>query len=59
MCGIAGYVSASAQRPEVLASMTRALAHRGTDADGFLTSAPAHLGHTRLSVIDIAGSPQP
>lgn len=59
MCGIAGYVSGIAQAPEVLASMTRALAHRGPDADGFLTSGPAHLGHRRLSVIDIEGSPQP
>ena len=59
MCGIAGYVSANAQSPEVLAAMTRALAHRGPDADGFLTSGPAHFGHRRLSVIDIAGSPQP
>ena len=59
MCGIAGYVSGIAQAPEVLASMTRALAHRGPDADGFLTAGPAHLGHRRLSVIDIEGSPQP
>ena len=59
MCGIAGYVSDTAHPPEVLAAMTRSLAHRGPDADGFLTSGPAHLGHRRLSVIDIAGSPQP
>src|SRR5690349_2362961 len=59
MCGIAGYVSETAQEPEVLAAMTRALAHRGPDADGFFSSGPAHLGHRRLSVIDIAGSPQP
>ena len=59
MCGIAGYVSEIPQGPEVLASMTRALAHRGPDADGFHSSGPAHLGHRRLSVIDIEGSPQP
>jgi asparagine synthase (glutamine-hydrolysing) len=59
MCGIAGYVSEVSQGPEVLASMTRALAHRGPDADGFFSSGPAHLGHRRLSVIDIEGSPQP
>src|SRR5689334_2366786 len=59
MCGIAGYVSDVAQRPEVLASMTRALAHRGPDADGYFSSGPAHLGHRRLSVIDVEGSPQP
>ncbi len=59
MCGIAGYVSDTALAPEVLAAMTRSLAHRGPDADGFLVSGRAHLGHRRLSVIDIAGSPQP
>ncbi len=59
MCGIAGYVSDTSLAPEVLAAMTRSLAHRGPDADGFLVSGRAHLGHRRLSVIDIAGSPQP
>ena len=59
MCGIAGYVSDTALAPEVLAAMTRSLAHRGPDADGFFTSGPAHLGHRRLSIIDIAGRPQP
>jgi asparagine synthase (glutamine-hydrolysing) len=59
MCGIAGYVSGTAYAPEVIAAMTRAVAHRGPDADGFFASGPAHFGHRRLSVIDIAGSPQP
>jgi asparagine synthase (glutamine-hydrolysing) len=59
MCGIAGYISDNALAPEVLATMTRSLAHRGPDADGFFTSGRAHLGHRRLSVIDIEGSPQP
>ncbi|MFO1311958.1 MAG: asparagine synthase (glutamine-hydrolyzing) [Burkholderiales bacterium] len=59
MCGIAGYVSETAQNREVLSAMTRALAHRGPDADGFHTCGPAHFGHRRLSVIDIEGSPQP
>lgn len=59
MCGIAGYVSDTVFAPEVLAAMTRSLAHRGPDADGFFDAGPAHLGHRRLSVIDIAGSAQP
>ena len=59
MCGIAGYVSDTALAPAVLAAMTRSLAHRGPDADGFFDSGRAHLGHRRLSVIDIAGSLQP
>ena len=59
MCGIAGYVSAVTQEPEVLAAMTRTLAHRGPDADGFHFDGPVGLGHRRLSVIDLAGSRQP
>ncbi len=59
MCGIAGYVSSSSFDDDVLVAMTRALVHRGPDAEGYVRSGPAHLGHRRLSVIDIAGSPQP
>ncbi len=59
MCGIAGYISDLAVPPGTLAAMTRALAHRGPDDQGFYEVGAAHLGHRRLSVIDIAGSPQP
>ncbi len=59
MCGIAGYVSDNVYPPAVLRAMTRALAHRGPDADGFHVAGRVHLGHRRLSVIDIDGSPQP
>ncbi len=59
MCGIAGYVSATSFAPDILEAMTRAIAHRGPDADGYWSQGPAHLGHRRLSVIDIVGSPQP
>lgn len=59
MCGIAGYVSSTKFAPEILASMTRSLVHRGPDADGIWSDGPAHLGHRRLSIIDIEGSPQP
>lgn len=63
MCGIAGFICADtapeAAPPGLLQAMTGTLAHRGPDADGFFESGPVHLGHRRLSVIDIAGSPQP
>ena len=39
--------------------MTGVLAHRGPDADGFYRDGPVALGHRRLSIIDVAGSPQP
>jgi asparagine synthase (glutamine-hydrolysing) len=59
MCGIAGFVSEAAFADDTLAAMTRCLAHRGPDAHGLFSRGPAHLGHRRLSVIDIAGSAQP
>lgn len=54
MCGIAGLVC---RRPDlldraVLESMTRALRHRGPDAEGFLIDGRVGLGHRRLSIID-------
>jgi asparagine synthase (glutamine-hydrolysing) len=36
MCGIAGWIAGDGQAPdrEILARITRALAHRGPDAEG-------------------------
>ena len=59
MCGIAGYWSTDPAARSALRAMTAALAHRGPDADGFYYDGPVGLGHRRLSVIDIEGSPQP
>jgi asparagine synthase (glutamine-hydrolysing) len=39
--------------------MCDAIAHRGPDGFGVWTGAGIGLGHRRLSIIDIAGSPQP
>jgi asparagine synthase (glutamine-hydrolysing) len=62
MCGIAGWVTGTAARPDrdVVVAMTRALAHRGPDVEGVEMVGPAGLGHRRLSVIDLsAASNQP
>jgi asparagine synthase (glutamine-hydrolysing) len=62
MCGIAGFTtfrSAREDAQEVLARMTRALAHRGPDGEGFYTDPFIGLGHRRLSIIDAAGGAQP
>ncbi|HYX62596.1 MAG TPA: asparagine synthase (glutamine-hydrolyzing) [Burkholderiales bacterium] len=59
MCGLAGYLSAKSFSDDVLARMTARLAHRGPDADGLFRDGPVALGHRRLSIIDVAGSPQP
>ncbi len=55
MCGIAGYYSSDRVfRESELQAMTRSLAHRGPDADGFFTDAIVGLGHRRLSIIDLS-----
>ena len=61
MCGIAGYIDFSAGRPleAILRAMTVALSRRGPDGSGILVEGPCGLAHTRLSIIDVAGSPQP
>lgn len=56
MCGIAGIVGL---RPKQIASskirqMTRSLAHRGPDAEGFYENDRVAFGHRRLSIIDLS-----
>jgi len=55
MCGIAGLISPNL-REEHLHLITRALQHRGPDAEGFFMDATANvgLGHRRLSIIDLS-----
>ncbi len=62
MCGIAGILDLHAGRypePSVLARMSRALVHRGPDDHGFYVRPGLGLAVRRLSVVDVAGSPQP
>src|SRR6187455_2199131 len=58
MCGIAGWISGNGDSPdrEVLTRVTRALAHRGPDAEGIVIEGAAGLGHRRLSIIDLSTS---
>ncbi|MBN1760253.1 MAG: asparagine synthase (glutamine-hydrolyzing) [Chitinispirillaceae bacterium] len=59
MCGICGFAGNGSI--DDLKRMNRALFHRGPDAEG-LWSDPSkgiHLGHRRLSIIDIEGGAQP
>jgi asparagine synthase (glutamine-hydrolysing) len=62
MCGIVGYCrnggSMSLSR-ETLERMTASLGHRGPDGVGYYTDETVGLGHTRLSIIDLAGGAQP
>lgn len=59
MCGIAGFIG-DGDRSDIEA-MTRALAHRGPDGDGYHIDSEQHvfLGHRRLAVRDISGGEQP
>lgn len=60
MCGIAGYVAREGPGPDgVIERMAAVLAHRGPDDTGFYRDAAAHLGHRRLSIIDLAAGRQP
>ena len=62
MCGIAGLFHCGTIKPVDPARverMSNALAHRGPDGSGVWTAPGVGLGHRRLSIIDIAGSPQP
>lgn len=62
MCGIAGifhYETVKPVDPKRVERMTEAIAHRGPDGSGVWTAPGIGLGHRRLSIIDLAGSPQP
>ena len=62
MCGIAGIFHCSTPKPVDAARVERmcdALIHRGPDGAGVWTAPGVGLGHRRLSIIDLAGSPHP
>jgi asparagine synthase (glutamine-hydrolysing) len=61
MCGIAGFVTTTPYAGSVaqLARMTDEIRHRGPDDFGYYHDDWAHLGHRRLSIIDVAGGHQP
>src|ERR1700682_1489395 len=65
VCGICGvaFASRNANAESRVRAMTAAISHRGPDEDGFLAGdarAPGlALGLRRLSIIDVAGGPQP
>jgi asparagine synthase (glutamine-hydrolysing) len=62
MCGIAGIYHLETPKPVDPArveAMCDALAHRGPDGQGIWSAPGVALGHRRLSIIDLSGSPQP
>ena len=62
MCGIAGIFHLTTPKPvdpQRVERMCEAMLHRGPDGHGVWTAPGVGLGHRRLSIIDVAGSPQP
>ena len=57
MCGITGIFNyRSPDRPidrALLERMTRSIAHRGPDGEGFHVDGPLGLGHRRLAIVDL------
>lgn len=58
ICGICGIVDFhnGASGDSVIGAMTRAILHRGPDANNTVRLGPASLGHARLSIIDLTDS---
>jgi asparagine synthase (glutamine-hydrolysing) len=57
MCGLAGILHFDRSHPvdrDLLLRMTRAVAHRGPDAEGLHVDANVGLGHRRLSILDLS-----
>lgn len=59
MCGIVGFLGRHSDATNVIASMTNTLFHRGPDEQDIYSDSVIHLGHTRLSVIDLNAGTQP
>jgi asparagine synthase (glutamine-hydrolysing) len=56
MCGIAGVLSRNGApvSEQLVAAMTRVIAHRGPDDEGVWVEGPAGLGNRRLAIIDLS-----
>jgi asparagine synthase (glutamine-hydrolysing) len=62
MCGICGQFNFGDQAPvrrSELAAMTKSIAHRGPDDEGYFLDGPLGFGFRRLSIIDLSGGHQP
>src|SRR3989442_7645486 len=62
MCGICGQYNFGDGAPVLrqnVQKMTRSLAHRGPDDEGYYIAGPLGLGFRRLSIIDLEGGHQP
>ncbi len=59
MCGICGFVSATAWPEDMLRSMNDVIVRRGPDGEGLLHTSQVGLAMRRLAIIDVEGGSQP
>src|SRR5579871_2379270 len=61
MCGVCGILDSGLApiQPDLINAMVGTLRHRGPDSSGVLCRDSIGFGHTRLSIIDLAGGSQP
>lgn len=59
MCGIAGFVGKTKNKKMVIKKMSKRIAHRGPDGEGFFVMDDVALAHRRLSIIDLSTGDQP
>jgi asparagine synthase (glutamine-hydrolysing) len=59
MCGFAAIASSRSIETGLVEKMVKTLVHRGPDGNAFQELPGCHLGHTRLSIIDLDTGAQP
>ncbi len=59
MCGIAGFIDKSTNKKTIIKKMSKRIAHRGPDGEGFYVDKNIALAHRRLSIIDLTTGDQP
>ena len=59
MCGIVGFIGKCDEKKQVIESMSKKIAHRGPDGEGFFLDDDVAIAHRRLSIIDLNTGTQP
>ena len=59
MCGIAGIVTNNKNIDKIVKDMSKRIAHRGPDGEGFFRCDNVAFAHRRLSIIDLSTGDQP
>lgn len=59
MCGFTGYINDKEKNKNIIKGMSRRIAHRGPDDEGYYYDEQLHMAFRRLSIIDLQGGNQP